>query len=94
MMNLSNKIKLLRKKNNYTQEYLAGKLGVTKSIISAYEKGIRMPSYDILIHMAEIFGVSTDYLLGLENKNLIDLSGLTSKEKVAIRNLIEAIKNE
>lgn len=94
MMNLSNKIKTLRKKNNYTQEYLASKLGVTKSIISAYENGIRMPSYDILIHMAEIFGVSTDYLLGLENKNLIDLSGLTSKEIIAIRNLVDAIKSE
>lgn len=93
MVELSNKLRALRKKNNYTQEYLSKQLGVTKSVISAYEKGIRMPSYDILVHIAEIFNVSTDYLLGLEKKNIIDLSGLTEKEIDAIKTLVEAMKS-
>lgn len=51
-----------------TQVQLAQKLGLTKSVISAYETGRRLPSYDILIHIARIYNVSTDYLLGLEHK--------------------------
>lgn len=93
MIDLSNKLKALRKKNNFTQESLARELGVTKSVISAYEKGIRMPSYDILVHIAEIFNVSTDYLLGLEKTNIVDLSGLTEREMDAVRALIDAMKS-
>ena len=93
MIDLSTKLRALRKKYNYTQECLARELGVTKSVISAYEKGIRMPSYDILVHMAELFNVSTDYLLGLEKKNILDLSGLTEKEIYAVRALVDAMKS-
>lgn len=93
MIELSNKLRVLRKKNNYTQEYLSRQLGVTKSVISAYEKGIRMPSYDILVHIAEIFNVSTDYLLGLEKKNIVDLSGLTEREIDAVKTLVNAMKD-
>ena len=58
------KIKNLRLQKRLTQAELAQKLGVTKSVISAYETGLRLPSYDILIHIAKIYSVSTDYLLG------------------------------
>ena len=75
-----------------TQAQLAQKLGLTKSVISAYKTGLRLPSYDILIHIAKIFNVSTDYLLGLENKREIDLSGLTENEITALLELIKAMK--
>ncbi len=68
------------------------KLGLTKSVISAYETGLRLPSYDILIHIAKIYNVSTDYLLGLENKQELDLSGLSQEEINALLNLIKAMK--
>ena len=38
-------LKTLRTQNNYTQVQLAQKLGLTKSVISAYETGLRLPSY-------------------------------------------------
>ena len=75
-----------------TQAQLAQKLGVTKSVISAYETGLRLPSYDILISIAQIFKVSTDYLLGVDHKQDIDLSGLTEEEIVALKALIKAMK--
>ena len=75
-----------------TQAQLAQKLELTKSVISAYETGLRLPSYDVLIHIAKIYNVSTDYLLGLEHKQEIDLSGLTQDEISALLNLIEAMK--
>jgi transcriptional regulator with XRE-family HTH domain len=76
-----------------TQAELAQKLGLTKSVISAYETGLRMPSYDILINIAKIYKVTTDYLLGLECKQEIDLSGLSQAEIEALLNLIKAMKN-
>ena len=75
-----------------TQAQLANKLGLTKSVISAYETGLRLPSYDILIHIARIYNVSTDYLLGIEKKQEIDLSGLSQEETNALLNLINAMK--
>lgn len=93
MVDFGNTLKSLRLRNNYTQAQLAQKLGLTKSVISAYETGLRLPSYDILIGIAKIFNVSTDFLLGLERKQEIDLSGLSPEEVAALLNLIKAMKN-
>lgn len=93
MDDFGNRLKTLRLQHNLTQSQLAQKLGVTKSVISAYETGIRMPSYDILIAIARIFKVTTDHLLGIEQKQNLDLSGLTNDEVNAITNLIKAMKH-
>ena len=77
MKELGNKLKRLRTTNNMTQADLAKKLNLTKSVISAYENALRLPSYDVLIQIAKLFHVSTDYLLGLETPAGLDLSGLT-----------------
>lgn len=92
MIDFGNKLKTLRIQNNFTQAQLAAKLGLTKSVISAYETGLRMPSYEILISISRIFKVTTDYLLGLEKKFEVDLSGLTDEETKAILQLIKAMK--
>lgn len=93
MVDFGNRLKTLRLKANMTQDQLAKKLGLTKSVISAYETDLRLPSYDVLIRIAKIYGVSTDFLLGMEHKQEIDLSGLTQEEIVALLNLIKAMKN-
>ena len=93
MVNFGITLKTLRTQNNYTQVQLAQKLGLTKSVISAYETGLRLPSYDVLINIAKIFKVSTDYLLGMDNRQEIDLSGLTPEEITALKNLIKAMKH-
>ena len=92
MVDFGNTLKRLRRKNDMTQEQLSQRLGLTKSVISAYETGLRMPSYDVLIAIARIFKVTTDFLLGVEQKQEVDFSGLTEAEKTAILNLIKAIK--
>ena len=93
MVNFRNNLKTLRLREGMTQANLAQKLGITKSVISAYETGLRLPSYDVLIHIAKLFKVSTDYLLGIENKQEIDLSGLSAEEIDALLNLIKAMKH-
>lgn len=92
MVDLGNTLKALRLKKKLTQAQLAQKLGLTKSVISAYETGLRMPSYDVLINISKTFEVSTDYLLGQELKNTIDLSGLSDDEKTVLLNLIKVMK--
>lgn len=93
MVDFGNILKTLRLRETMTQAQLAQKLGVTKSVISAYETGLRLPSYDVLIHIAKIYNVSTDYLLGVERKQGVDLSGLTQEEVEALLNLIKAMKH-
>ncbi|MDE6759272.1 MAG: helix-turn-helix domain-containing protein [Lachnospiraceae bacterium] len=94
MVDFGNTLKQLRLHHNLTQAQLAQKLGLTKSVISAYETGLRMPSYETLISISKIFKVTTDYLLGIEYKQEIDLSGLTKNEIDALMNLIRAMKQK
>lgn len=93
MVDFGEKIKSLRLNQHWTQSQLAQKLGMTKSVVSAYETGLRMPSYEVLVEIARIFKVSTDYLLGVEHHDTIDLSGLTHEEIVALQNLVKAMRS-
>jgi len=56
----------LRKDKHYTQDALASMLDVSKSTVSMYERGERMPSWDVLQKIADLFEVETDLLLGRE----------------------------
>lgn len=66
---LNENIRQLRKEHSLTQMELAKKLGVSTSAIGMYEQGRREPDFKILTKMAEIFGVSTDNLLGVYLKD-------------------------
>lgn len=63
VMILANKIINLRKKNGWSQEELAEKLGVTRQSISKYEGAQSIPDLDKILKLSEIFGVTTDYLI-------------------------------
>ena len=61
-----------------SQEQVARLLGVDRSTISSYESNVRQPPLDTLSRIADVFGVSTDYLLGRTSDlsfGLFDLSG-------------------
>lgn len=62
-MILGEKITLLRKKNNYSQEDLANELGISRQSVSKWESGNSIPDLDKIVKMSSLFGVSTDYLL-------------------------------
>ena len=93
LVNFGNRLKTLRINKKLTQQQLADLLGLTKSVISAYENGLRYPAYDVLIKIARIFKVSTDFLLGVEIKREIDTSGLTDEQVEALIVLIDTIRN-
>lgn len=68
------RFKELRLKNNLTSAEVAKILGLkSKGSISAFEAGRSVPSVDVLIKVAEIFNVSTDYLLGMDEVDIVDL---------------------
>ena len=94
MVDFGNTLKRLRTEHGYTQQQIADRLGVTKSVVSYYELQERYPSPDILIKLASIFHVSTDYLLGLQREETISLDGLSKEDIVVIQKLIELLKKK
>ena len=69
-MSLGNKLAEARKRQNLTQEQLAERLGVTRQAVSRWESDAAYPETDKIIRMAQILGVSCDYLLqdGVDEK--------------------------
>lgn len=65
---LAERLKKLRKTKKKTQQDVADYLGITRPAYTAYEQGNRNPDYDLLSKLANYFDVSTDYLLGREEK--------------------------
>lgn len=94
---LNEQIKKLRTACGITQVQLAKALGVTKQSVSNWENDNIQPSIDMLIRLADYFKVSTDYMLGIETKNTLDISGLTDEQtahiKYIISDIIDAQKN-
>lgn len=70
---LGERLKSARVKAGQTQEDIAKLLRVQRQVISYFENGSRTPNIDDLIKLAEIFGTSTDYLLGLTDAQSTDL---------------------
>lgn len=69
-MSIGNRIKNCRTENQFTQKELANKLGLTPKMVSFYENDERIPPADILVKLASIFKVSTDYLLGIVEQKI------------------------
>ena len=92
----STRLKQLRQHMNLRQEQVAKLIGVNKSAISSYENGARQPSFEILLRLANLYRVSTDYLLGQTNSRSVDLTGLTEEEASMICELVASMskKNE
>ena len=59
-------IRLLRKRNGWTQQDLADNTGLKRSLIGAYEEGRAEPSVEKLIGFAEVFNISVDDLVGID----------------------------
>ena len=71
-MDFGSKLKELRIQNGLTQKQLSDQLGVTKSVVSFYERQERTPSPEVLRKMAAVFRVSTDFLLDIDTTKRLD----------------------
>ena len=86
---IADKIKRLREASHLTQTELAKKSNITRSSVNAWEMGISVPSTTYLIELALLFHVSTDFLLGLEQNNTIDISTLSEREAILVYELVD-----
>lgn len=93
-MNFGEKLKAMRTGQNLTQQQLADRIGVAKSVVSYYESGDRYPSYDVLVRIARIFSTTTDYLLDVSKTCVIDVTGLPNEDIAVVRAVAEALKNK
>ncbi len=85
---LAGKIKAIREQMGMTQAALAKRLGLTRASINSWEMGLSVPSTQYIAMLAKIFGVSADYLLGLDETASISVKGLREKEVAALLSLI------
>ena len=92
MVDFGERLKTLRQSKGLTQQQLSEKLGLTKSVISAYETNMRLPSYNVLKHIPAIFGVTTDYLLGMNRAKVIDASLLSESDYLMVVGLVNRLK--
>ena len=92
-MNFGCKLKELRTGQKMTQQQLADRIGVAKSVVSYYESGDRY-RYDVLIRIAHVFHTSTDYLLDFEKESVIDVTGLSKEDIAVVRTVAEALKRK
>lgn len=90
---IADRIKSLREKTNKTQSELAKQLGITRSSVNAWEMGISVPSTQYIVELAQIFHVSTDYLLGVNTTSTISVAGLTDQDIEIVNSLILHLKD-
>lgn len=64
---LPERLKTVRRSRDITQEKLAELVNISQKSIAAYERGIRDPGSDMVAKLADVLGVTTDYLLGIES---------------------------
>lgn len=93
-MNFGKTLKKLRLDAGLTQKQLAAQIGVTKSVISFYELQERIPSPAILVKLAAVFHVNTDYLLGIDKIERLDVSGLTKDDIKLVSLMINALRDK
>jgi len=94
MVDFGDKLRQLRSLKRFSQDQLASRLGITKSMISAYENSVRLPSYDVLIKIALFFHVSIDYFFGFDKRKFLDVSDLTETQIAIISQLIDELKRD
>jgi transcriptional regulator with XRE-family HTH domain len=91
---IAERIKFLREQNKLTQSELSKKLGITRASVNAWEMGISVPSTQYIVELAQLFCVSTDYLLGVDSNAPLNTDGLTEDDIHMIYELINYLRKK
>ena len=91
---IADRIKHLRIQHTMTQADLARRLGITRSSINAWEMGISVPSTQSLLELADIFDVSTDYLLCRKGCATIGVAGLDEQDVELVQTLVGHLRRK
>ena len=93
LFSLADKIKLLRENSGLTQAGIARQLGISRSGVNAWEMGLSVPSTQYIVELAKKFGVSTAFLLWINNTSTISVEGLSEKQVSSLLKIIECFKD-
>lgn len=88
----ADRIKALREARGWTQAELARRLNITRNGVNSWEQGLSMPSPVCLVDLAKLFSVSTDYLLGVERLETVNVTGLDEKDVAMLAQLAERLR--
>ena len=91
---VADRIRSLRENRKLSQAQLAKKLGITRSSVNAWEMGISVPSTQYVVELSRLFGVSTDYLLGLQSDATISIDGLNEDDIRMVQHLVLHLRNK
>ena len=90
---LGARIRELRKEFGLSQVDLAQRMEVTKQTISNWENENIQPSIDMLVGLANVFNVTTDYLLGLDDVPRLSIEGLPLSFAAHLAQIIDDFRN-
>ncbi len=91
---MGERLKNLRQSKHLTLKQVAERVGISVSVLSAYEIEDRHPSYHILLKLATLYDVSCDYLIGREKMRTLDVTGLSQREIDSIAEIIAIMKEK
>ena len=95
MVDFGTTLKELRQRAGMTQKELADRLWLSKATVSYYEQSVRYPSPEMLVKISGVFHVSTDYLLGLEEKRqTLDVTDLPDEDIEFLKNAVELLRKK
>ena len=86
-MNVSEKIRTLRKSKGMSQEELAGQVNISRQAVSRWENGTALPDADNIVQLSKLFGVTTDYLLMNSYESDEDSPKIKENNKILHTNL-------
>ena len=92
-MEFAERLKKLRKDTGLTQVDVASKLGISQQAYASWERGVKKPTQDNLVKIAQVLNVSVDYLVGNSEEKLDELDNIELLFRMNSKGLTEEEKN-
>lgn len=88
----ADRIKALREARGWTQAELARRMNITRNGVNSWEQGLSIPSPACLVDLAKLFSISTDYLLGVERLETVNVTGLNESDIALLTQLADRLR--
>ena len=88
------RLRELRRRKKMTQAQVDKRLNLSKTAVSGYENNTKTPSVDVLIQLSILYGVTTDYLLGLDNREMLYVGELGGRQRELLEMLVSEMRGK
>ena len=94
MYDFGARLRELREKRGFSQSYAAARLNLSNTTISSYEANTRYPSFEIISKLALLYNTTSDYILGIDNREMVCIEGLSENQAAIITTLIDEFRSQ